>query len=1069
MNRRILLGVSILVVFIFLLQPVASVNVSNFESTKPIERVSEIQDEIERPSEAVEEPEIKEESAETNSVQITPQSEDIKQWIKPMKPFEEQMEENRQIMREAIPNIPVPRLDYDRAIRNINEVENTKESDLPLEVSFMEDHRLYFDEDELERYEFMMAQKETQSASKTRAGEADLRISQIEWDESFNDAWTHLSEVPDADEPGTNPTIGGFMVGKETTIKYTITNSNPTVPVTGEHLNVSIWDYYGNVPLIKEPTPVEFSIVGGTQVVEFKFTPLAAKYLYIAGYIDYDDDADHTNNFKVFQYLVPVLLFASDLETGDTTAWTGDEGTGNNEWHKQTSAENQASQAHSTATSYHHGTENFPSQDTYSDDATTDGVIELLSPKLDLGDIDANGQSVAGILPNDYYYPFTVPKWAGLFTGEAEVDATQPDETNTELLWNCYCADDATGTLNWKSRLNPVGNRGYLIGNWETPYGLTSTTLWNPSYHLIGNTLYPGWPMALNVGDGSGGVQPSNSLTNWSHVTFKAMFDGDEQSDTGGLPGWYADDFIIWGYQSWLPPYSIRLEIPTNPVAGGEHIYYPNVEVSFDTTIENLGDELSNVPIKIQIYDAPREQTGAKSVHGPQTQTVSSLPVDGEAEVNWKWKPTSVGQYYVYIEAGDLNQDYTNYLNTHDLKIIVTNPNGRVLIVDDDNGIHNAGIYYKNTEEPMMQSLDELGISYNVFNVGRNDTGPSMAIMNNYEAVIWMTGLDNEHTNYGQNPNWASNWAITLKPEDQTTITNFVSQGDKNLWVISPGVLYDLTDSNNAQQPSGFLKDYLHVTYCNANETTYKTGGDIDNRGTPPVLIGHSSSLAAEANYNTYVDKPVTGFMDIGSIIDKDSDSIPVFYQNTARTSYNSLQYSKDYRLVYFGFNYYLIDSASDRKDLTYRVMNFFGLVGGVTVDLDTGEQQDRETKFGQTLSYKFEVANLGLMKETMNVKLVNPTPSKIPKGWTVKLNGKAPTDPLNEIVVAGLGTKPIYLNVTAPTTYLDSTGAMDSTLENITAGSQIHFKIRVESKNYPDNFYDFAGCKVKIELVGYI
>jgi hypothetical protein len=71
--------------------------------------------------------------------------------------------------------------------------------------------------------------------------------------------------------------------------------------------------------------------------------------------------------------------------------------------------------------------------------------------------------------------------------------------------------------------------------------------------------------------------------------------------------------------------------------------------------------------------------------------------------------------------------------------------------------------------------------------------------------------------------------------------------------------------------------------------------------------------------------------------------------------------------------------------------------------------------------------------------------------------------------VDGNLGTEEFELKVTAPDEYLDNDGNMDPAYKNTTAGSEIQFKIRVESANYPDNFYDFAACKVVMDLVGHV
>ncbi|UCH90059.1 MAG: hypothetical protein JSV49_05295, partial [Thermoplasmata archaeon] len=1046
MSRNIVVCISILAAVLFLMQPVASIDVSS-----EIPYANDQIPKLETDSAIIEEDLESEQSNMPldDSTVIKNLNTNIN------KNFLEKMEDNRERMMKADPNVPIPEYDYDNIIAELG-----PGAEAPSGPKYNE---LELEETEGVKMVQFGPYLQVGSSGKTRAGGADLKITKMEWSSSVNSGWAHYTDS----DSGNQPYLGGFMVGVPTKITVSVVNLNPTIPVSNVRMNFSIWDYYGGIPLIKIPTQVSFSLIGASAQVELDFTPPAAKVLYIAAYIDYPDDPVTSNN-GLAMYGMQTIIWTADFKAegnGDGSqspnTWGGDLGT-KNKWHKTDTAQNQNSQDHTTVNSYYHGTDDSP--DYYNDFVD----LYLISPKIDMGDI-SNGQEEAGILPEDYYYPFAVPKMAGMFTGNAETDTTFSD---SDILWIYEYTDD--NGFNWKSELNPKSYGGYVYNDWATQGGQTQP-IWHPNVRWTSETTATyGWPLNMFVADGTGDVKHRNGAMNWSRVQFRLLFDGDAQNDTDNLPGYYGDDFITWGYQHWLPPYNIRISEVSNVKSMGVPILYPNVACSFDTSIVNMGEALTNVPVKIQIYDAPRDHSNAKSVHGPVTKTISSLKEDYEVKMDWTWTPSSEGDYYVYIEAGDLTQDYTPQLNIFELKLIVRKVGGRLLVVDDDNSLHSSGIFYVDVEERMLQSLDDIGITYNVYNVDTNESGPTKAIMNNFEAVIWLTGLDNEHSNYGRNPqdSWSSTggkWGITLKPEDQSEIAAYLDEGDKNLWLISPGVLYDLTESEDAEQPSGFLKDYLHVTYCNANETTYKSNGEIEIRGTPAKLLGVENSLAGGVEYDTYKLKPPAGFIDIGGLIDKDSNSVPIFYQNTAKSAYNSLEYSDNYNLVYFAFNYYLIADREDRRDLTYRVLKFFGMVGGVTAELEEGEEETREIKFGDTLSFKFKVTNLGLLTEELNVKLVNPSPSKVPRGWSVKLNDRTPSDPFNKIVVAGLDTRVIYLNVTVPLSYLDSSGNLDTTLQNITAGSEIQFKLRVESSSYPEKFFDFAGCIVIMEKTGHI
>lgn len=1050
MKQKILLGISILVVLLFLVQPVASLNVNNIDTELIDVNTDASQDTADG---------ITENGAENKIVDKT--KIDVKS-DKKLKSYRVKMEENRQRMMSMDRNVAIPEYDYENIIRSVDEIDLTN-FDKPTA------NREMLETQEPKEIRFGTPLLANPS-SKSRAAAADLEVSQLEWENKINDGWGAYTESTTL--AGNNPYIGGFMVGVATKITVTVVNHNPTTQVNNIKMNFTIFDFYGGIPLIKIPSSVDFSVFGATTTVDFNFNPPAAKSLYIAAYIDYPDDTDQSNNGYGI-YGMPTLIWASDFETtgydhGSQTdkTWTGDMGTTDNTWYKTTTAEQQSSPDHTTVNSYHHGIDNGALTDDYDDSYN---AIYMESPQIDMTNGNtlpiSDGQKEVGTLDDGFYYIFATPSWAGLFTGELEAPAQNPTFDTIDIVWAYEYTDTPSSPFDWK---DPIAKElgGFIWGDWTTIWTGQTVATWNPNIRFLSQSqaVY-GWPFELQTGDGSGGQRPNNGALNYTNVKFRTQFDGDEDGSTNNLPGIYGDDFVTWGYQEWLPPYLVSLSKVTNVESNNVPILYPNVQASFDTTIKNYGEALTDVPIKVVIKDDK-----GNDVHTPPDQTFSSLAEDSTIEYTktWTWTPTKAGAYYIYITAGDLNSDYTPDNNKRTLKVYVTEPKGRVLLVDDDNSMHSNGIFFRDVEGKMMESLDALEISYNIYNVERNGTGPTKAIMDNYEAVIWMTGLDNEYSNYGRNPTWASNYGTTFKPEDQTQIQNFLNEGDKNLWVISPGVLYDLTNTKDATSPTGFLKDYLHVIYCNANETEYNSNGDISVRGTPTVLIGEKNSLGQGANYDTYSTEPVSSFSDMGGVIDKDSKSLPVFFQNTAKTAYNSLQYSENYNLVYFAFNFYLIDDLADRKDLTYRVLNFFGMVGGVDVDLD--DTPKKKIDFGQTVSFKFKITNLGLMTETMNIKLESPSPSNIPSGWAVKLNEKNPDATINELSVAGnMGVRYFYLNVTAPSGYLDKDGNLDSTLKNISADSEIQFKVRVESKNYPDNFYDFASCKVVMDLNGYV
>jgi hypothetical protein len=1054
MNRRIFFGLSILVVALFLIQPVASINVSNFDN-QPAKVILETSPDV---TDVVIDTEIEQQDASIDDTVITANK-------KPQQFYWDKTVENTQRAMRIDPKVPIIPYDMDKLV-----MKNDDPSMSPSEAQ-SGDLQMYDDYiPEMTRFGI----PQSNSNSKSRADGANLKVEMIEWETKVNTGWGQFSE---STSPGNQPGIGGFMVGQPTKITITVRNQDfPGKSVSGAMVNISIYDWLTFMPLIKIPQQLPLNIVTATTTVEYTFTPPAAKILYIVAYIDYPDDPDTTDNGLLWRGM-RTLIWVADFESngfgggsGTDKTWTGDLGA-TDQWHTTGSAENQNNPGHTASQSYHHGTE-AGFTDTYDDGQSPEGLIHLISPVIDMGEI-SSGQDEIGALPDGYFYPIATPMWAGLFTGELETGSPAYYWT-TDVVWTCNYTDD--GGNFWKSDLNPYSRNGYLFGDWESPFGMTTPDFWNPNWWLIAqNTVDIGWPLAIMTGDGAGGDVLDNGARNFSKIQFRVEFDGDEEDDETGFPGIYADDFITWGYQKWYPPYNLALtEVSSIVSSDGIPIISPGVETSFSVKLENNGETLTSIPVKVQI-------SGPKGYSDTKQSTVGSLARgDQPATVNFKWTPPlGDGDYEIHVTVGDLTQDYTPDANQWKVLVYVRAPGGRVLIVDDDNSAQNAGdltmrrFWAVNTETRMIGALDDLDISYNVFSTAFNKSGPTSAIMNNYEAVIWLTGLDNEYSVFFSNPNYGTNWGITLNSNDQQEIANFLNQGDKNFWLISPGTIYDLANTDEGTSDlSGFLVDYLQLIYVNANETTYQNN-KVNKQGTPMYLEGETGSLAAGAKYRTYDagsdEEPAMG--DMGGYIRFDqSFSKPIFPQDLGKQNYNSLQYSKNYNLVYFAFNFYLINDAEHRKDLTYRVLNFFGMVGGVKVDLK--DEIKKEIFFGETISFKYEIENLGLMAETMNIKLVTPAPDNVPKGWEVKINDKLPTATENTMTVGPgqSGKKAFYLNITAPSEYLDVTGNMDTTkYKNTSADSEIQFKVRVESANYPNNFYDFAASKVTMGLVGYV
>ena len=255
MNRKILLGISILVVMLFCIPPVASINVSDIETST----------EITRPETPV--------SDDVKETMVTVDTPTIKRKVEPMY-YTEQLQKNREVMQQADPKAYIPDYDYDSLVAKYEPTEYTRSIDRNTQVEMVPP---------MEPKAFKFGTPSSGSSSKTRAGEADLEVTQMEWSADINSGW--VSYTDGETSPGENPIYAGFMVGVETTITVTVVNHNPTTPVSGINMNWSIYDWVAGIPLIKIPTQTPFNIMGATTTVDFKFTPPAAKWLLIIAII----------------------------------------------------------------------------------------------------------------------------------------------------------------------------------------------------------------------------------------------------------------------------------------------------------------------------------------------------------------------------------------------------------------------------------------------------------------------------------------------------------------------------------------------------------------------------------------------------------------------------------------------------------------------------------------------------------------------------------------------------------------------------------------------------------------
>jgi hypothetical protein len=932
----------------------------------------------------------------------------------------------------------------------------------------------------------------TKKPMSTRAPEADVELYQLEWT-YVQEGWAEQNEIETSNNepvPGNQYSYGAFQVGKKTTFTARVRNNDPGAGSVNVYINFSISSMYTQTPMQRNPTSYQRSVGSSPITVSHDFTPPAAGYLLVQCLIEYDNDPDIMNNYIGWQGL-PVFIWSADMESsGSNYGWqkladgstkqhqasdwaTGDNGA-TNAWHVTNGPANQNAEAHTASNAWFHGEDVGGAlvPDTYGDnmnrniDDNNRNHTYLNTPYVNLGDIVDDERTVMGIDEANRFYLDYMVLWGVLMTGELEIEEEQNqiDYLGTDVLWNGEYND--ANNNDWLYAGYPYGIT-YVVGDYSTLEYYIQTPQaaphWNPNFHLVPVDqttayLYPGYPVRLFISDGTGGVQNSGGARNFTNpgVRFRLDFDGDGEDDQTTQTGIYADDFAVWGIQDYTAEKRVGITEVTYPKTSGVSIIYKDSTASFSVTVRNWGKLYQSLPVKMTVEDSDGNEIGKYTTQ----KSAGNLPNDEEKEVQFTWMPEEEGDFTIKLEAGDESQDWTPGDNTADFYVHVSPDTSAddvdILVVDDDDSGGQMGMWRINTEDKMLKALIDNDLRYRVYTVEYNETGPSVDIMDDYELVIWMTGLDNEIWSHGGRENYNKNnpaWDITLKSTDMDELESFLSGKDKKLWIISPGFLYDYYGIDYKTIPPGdFAREYMHVLYVDANETVWSNDNtEIVTQGTPNPLEGVPDTVMDEAEYITYDTEPPFGFTDIGGVVDKkdpgDDDTQRLFFQDAAHLSYNSILYKgPDYMTSFFGFNFYLIDDEEDAKDCVYRLLTGFGMTGGVLIELFTNADRVQTVYPSNSTTYQYKITNLGKKTDTMELSVKATYSKNYPtkyKDWSpvfegddVVMKGGKPTVTLN-----GLATKKkIYLKVTAP--------VADDYSEYPAEGEAVVFKINALSQN---------------------
>ncbi len=876
-------------------------------------------------------------------------------------------------------------------------------------------------------------------ATRGARADEDLELWNMRW-EVKNSGWCEQTD-PDAVDYPEDPanwfqdnqaSTGSFYVGENTKITITVKNNAPSA-VSNVPVNLSISDIiHDGQPMMQNPTTKTISSIGAGQTgsAVFDFKPqYATTYARITAVVDWPEDPDRNNNGLSWNN-VKVIKWWDDLESS-VTGWShsarSDLVTGStDDWALTTTALYQTDPTHTyhtTTHSWYEGIDN-PAPAGALDEYRNDNALSLESPSINFGNnIDERnwniymGRITSGAFAGWDVYMFYVNDYNFIITGSSE-EETDPGTGAT--LWDqsdvLYCGEVNDGS-GWGQIMN-IGFTGRL--------GDVGSTEWYNYYYIMFDIAdqellyFQGLPFNWNV-------------TNWNNVKFRQTFHSDDDNNLDN--GFYLDDYIVHTNENFTVPDRVgfsEVEYPKSSIGGEDvSILYDNTLAKIKFTVNNYGGYQQGLMVKLSV----KNKNGDEIYSGQKS--VGNIDTDGEKEDSISWTPDRPGDFYVTLQVGDPAKDWTPGDNNEHMYIHVRSPINKddvdVLVVDDDDSVGQLGIFYKNTEDKMLKALDDNEIEYRVFTVEYNETGPTVDIMNDYETVIWMTGLDNEYSAHAWRSNFNKNnpaWDVTLKNDDITELESFLNLDEKKLWLISPGFTYDKYGIDYRTVPKAdFARQYLHMYNCQPNLTQRNNDGDIIAQGTPNPLEGVPDSVMDDVEYTTY-DMPdiLPRFNDIGGVAEPDpleEETMPLFFQDDSRLQHNSLLYKgEDYMSCYFAFNFYLITDEVERQDCVYRILTGFGMTGGVLLELVKPSERLQTVYPNKDASYQLKVSNLGKKPDTMELSVKVTYSKNYPvayKDWkprfeenkfVKKVGGKY------QIALDGLvSSNQVFLLVTAPVT----------------------------------------------------
>ncbi|MEM2899512.1 MAG: CARDB domain-containing protein [Thermoplasmata archaeon] len=386
-------------------------------------------------------------------------------------------------------------------------------------------------------------------------------------------------------------------------------------------------------------------------------------------------------------------------------------------------------------------------------------------------------------------------------------------------------------------------------------------------------------------------------------------------------------------------------------------------EVTFDTNFFEVGIptvisyKIINHGLEPQAGYKVYLTTTARGITKEENITISTPLYHGECILqSFNWTPEYPGitniSLRVQIENDfDIANNYANF--TCNVQIP-----GKILVVDDDNGLGNSGTL-PDVEGDMIASLEAGAYTYAYYVVDSWHDGPKYDVLSRYEIVIWLLGRASDHT---------------LTSSDINAISLYLQNGG-NLWIIGQDLLSDIGSNS-------FVRNYLHVDSYTTNVAPCQILTGLDESD-----ISYDLNLSISSNKQ---------FPDMPDALIPTEDAQGV-YLSSVQGNYSAVSYSGSYNVVFFAYEFSFINTSAEKALLTERIISNFAKIDAYC------SVSYQEVKPGETASFEITVRNLG--RETASINLSNSAIAN----WDIRRSVIGP------ITILPKESTVVYLNVTPP------------------------------------------------------